>query len=65
MLRALVVLQVEGIKVRRKLRADEIAEVFDPVDIGQCGCDERTCHDAPFLDWPSCNAVYVKGPAGD
>ena len=36
--------QVAGVKVGRQLRADEIAQMFDPVDVWDRGCDQNTCH---------------------
>ena len=37
--------QVAGIEISWQLAAHQIAEVLDPVDIGNGGSDEVTCHD--------------------
>ena len=36
--------QVAGVEIGGKLGADEIAQMFDPVDVGDCRGDEVTCH---------------------
>ena len=35
---------ITGVKVGWKLAADQIAEVFDPVDVGDRGCNQISCH---------------------
>ena len=36
--------QVAGVEIGGELGADEIAQMFDPVDVGDCRGDEVTCH---------------------
>ena len=35
-------------KIGGQLAAHKIAQVLDPVDIGNGRCDQNPCHDAPF-----------------
>ena len=44
--------QVLVLRFSEGLRLDEIAEVLDPVDIGDRGCDEDTCHAVRLSDRP-------------
>lgn len=59
---------VAGVKIGGQLRADEVAEVLDPVDIGKRGSDERACHvragPSVKFSWAVSTAPRAKGPEG-
>ena len=47
---------VSGIKIGRKLASDQIAQMLDPVNIGNCRSDEYACHEL-------CPACLARGLA--
>ena len=41
--------QVAGVKVGRQLAADQVAKMFDPVDVGNGGGDEVSGHGGTYV----------------